>query len=255
MSSKPGIRNVPAPPNSKAGTPYTRFIPREELGDFASWTPGAFGGTDAAAEGSISAGRPQPAQAAAQPPEPTDAEWQQRIAAARQTGYQDGYRDGLAALENFKSAFAQQATAQIGALLESFDRQTQQLDARIAEALAATARQLAAQVLRHELSVQPSLVAGVATEAVHEVMLSARQVSVFAHPDDLPLIAEGAAEALAQRGARLIADATLVRGDVVVDSDVGHVDARVQTRWAQALAALGSVAEADEVVPTRDLRP
>lgn len=255
MSSKPGIRNVPPPPNSKAGTPYTRFIPREELGDFASWTPGAFGGADAASEGSFPGGRPQPAQAAAQPPEPTAAEWQQRIAAARQAGYQDGYRDGLAALENFKSAFAQQATAQIGALLDAFERQTQLLDGRVAEALALAARQLAAQVLRHELSVQPAVVASVAAEAVHEVMLSARQVSVFAHPDDLPLIAEGAAEALAQRGARLIADATLVRGDVVVDSDVGHVDARVQTRWAQALAALGSVADAGEVTPAGDSRP
>jgi len=43
MSTKPGIRNIPPPPNSKAGNAYTRFIPREELGDFASWTPGAFG--------------------------------------------------------------------------------------------------------------------------------------------------------------------------------------------------------------------
>jgi flagellar assembly protein FliH len=161
MSSKPGIRNVPPPPNSKAGTPYTRFIPREELGDFASWTPGALGGAGGA-DGLGSGGRPQPTAAATPPAEPTAAEWQQRITAARQAGYQDGYRDGLAALENFKSAFAQQATAQIGALLEAFDRQTQTLDARIAEALAATARQLAAQVLRHELSVQPALVAGVA---------------------------------------------------------------------------------------------
>jgi flagellar assembly protein FliH len=253
MSSKPGIRNVPPPPNSKAGTPYTRFIPREELGDFASWTPGAFAGVGGAAGAGPVGGRPQPTAAATQPPEPSAAEWQQRIAAARQAGYQDGYRDGLAALENFKSAFAQQATAQIGALLEAFDRQTQALDARVAEALALTARQLAAQVLRHELSVQPALVAGVAAEAVHEVMLSARQVSVYAHPDDLPLIAEGAAEALAQRGARLIADTTLVRGDVVVDSDVGHVDARVQTRWAQALAALGSAAVAGETL--RDGEP
>jgi flagellar biosynthesis/type III secretory pathway protein FliH len=36
-----------------------------------------------------------------------------------------------------------------------------------------------------------------------------------------------------------VADAGLQRGDVRVDSDVGHTDARVETRWAQALAALG----------------
>ncbi len=243
MTSKPGIRNIPPPPNSKAGNSYTRFIPREELGDFASWTPGAFGGAQAERPGV------RPAAAPAEPAaEPTAAEWQARIAAARQAGYQDGYRDGLAALENFKAGFAQQATAQVGALLEAFDRQTEQLDAQLADAVARTAVQLAAQVLRHELAVQPEAVAGVASEAVHAIMLSSRHVVVHVHPQDLPLVAEGADEALAARGARLVADATLARGDVRVDSDVGQIDARVETRWAQALATLG-LADAAPATP------
>ena len=232
MSHKPGIRNVPPPPNSKAGTPYTRFIPREELGDFASWTPGSFGPSPGAAADAARAA-PEP------PPEPTTAEWQARIAAARQAGYQDGYRDGLVALEEFKASFAQQATAQVGALLEAFDRQTERLDAQLADAVARTAVQLARQVLRHELASSPTLVAAVATEAVNAVLLSARHVVVHVHPQDMPLVAEGAAEALEARGARLVADATLQRGDVLVESDVGHTDARVEMRWAQALAGLG----------------
>ncbi len=234
MSTKPGIRNIPPPPNSKAGTSYTRFIPREELGDFASWSPGAFG---TAGEADAPAG---PTKAAPPPPpEPTAADWQARVAAARQAGYQDGYRDGLAALENFKASFAQQATAQVGALLEAFDHQTEQLDAQLADTLARTAVQLAAQVLRHELAQNPALVAQVASEAAHAIMLSARHVVVHVHPQDLPLVAEGADEALAARGARLVADPALARGDVLVESDVGHIDARIATRWAQALATLG----------------
>ena len=239
MSSKPGIRNIPPPPNSKAGSSYTRFIPREELGDFASWTPGAFG----AGTGAGPAQGPGPQATPEPPPEPTAADWQARVAAARQAGYQDGYRDGLAALEEFKASFAQQATAQVGALLEAFDRQTERLDAQLAGTVARTAVQLAAQVLRHELATNPQLVASVASEAVNAVLLSARHIIVHVHPQDLPLVAEGAEEALAARGARLLPDATLARGDVVVDSDVGHIDARVEMRWAQALAALG-VAEA-----------
>ena len=237
MTSKPGIRNIPPPPNSKSGTAYTRFIPREELGDFASWTPSSFGstGSNPAAGGAKAAPPPVP--------EPTAADWQARIAAARQAGYQDGYRDGMAALENFKSSFAQQATAQIGALLEAFDRQTEQLDAQLADTVARTAVQLAGQVLRHELAAQPQLVATVASEAMHAIMLSARHVVVHLHPQDLPLVAEGAEEAIATRGARLVADPALARGDVLVESDVGHIDALVEMRWAQALASLG-VAEA-----------
>jgi flagellar assembly protein FliH len=238
MSNQPkfgGFPNVPPPQGSKASTAYQRFIPREELGDFASWRPDTFGGG--------------PAAAPATPPEPTTADWEARIAAARQAGYQDGYRDGMAALENFKQSFAQQATAQIGALLESFDEQLTALDGEISRTLAASAVQLARQVLRTELQQRPEIVAQVAAEAVGAVMLSARHIAVHVHPHDLPLVAEGAAEALQARGARLHADAGVPRGGVMVESDVGAVDARIAQRWAQAAAALGSTLPLDDEEP------
>ena len=228
--NKPLFKNVPSPAGSKANTGYTRFIPREELGDFASWQPGTFGG----------AAGPQAAESAAALAEPTAADWQARVLAARQSGYQDGYRDGLVALENFKQTFAQQATSQIGTLLDAFDEQLAALDGEMSQALARTAVLLAQQVLRCELTQRPELVAKVASEAVNAVMLSARHISVHVHPQDLHLVAEGAEEALAARGARLQADAALERGGVLVQSDVGAIDARIAARWAQAAAALSS---------------
>ncbi len=213
---------------NRGGNGYSRFIPREELGDFAAWKPAGFG-------------NPQPAPNAppAPPPEPTAEEWRARVAAARQAGYQDGYRDGLVALEGFKQSFAAQATAQIGHLLQGFDRQFAQMEAQIAESVARTAVQLARQVVRHELAAEPQLVAKVAAEAVNAVLLSARHITVRVHPQDLPMVAEGAEEALQARGARLLADETVERGGVLVDSDVGSIDARVATRWNQAAEALG----------------
>lgn len=235
MSKGSGFKNVPAPEGSKAGTGYGRFIPAEELGaDFSSWQPGSFGGVD----------RRQTARQAAPgapeaPRELTAAEWQARGIAARQTGYQEGYRDGLVALESFKQSFAQQATAQIGALLDGFDAQLKALDGEIAQALARTAVLLGRQVLRDELSQRPELVAIVAAEAVEAVLLSARHITVQVHPHDLPLVAEGAEEALAARGARLQANEAIERGGVLVQSDMGAIDARIEARWALAAAALG----------------
>ncbi|MDE1929692.1 MAG: flagellar biosynthesis protein, partial [Burkholderiales bacterium] len=63
--------------------------------------------------------------------------------------------------------------------------------------------------------------------------------TVQVHPHDLPLVAEGAEEALAARGARLIANPGIERGGVLVESDVGAIDARIASRWAQAAQALG----------------
>jgi len=215
----------------KGPNPYSRFIPREELGDFAAWKPGAFSGA------------PADKDAAGAPAEPTADEWRARLAAARQAGYQDGYRDGLVALDGFKQSFAAQATAQIGTLLSSFDTQFQDLDQRIAEAVARTAVQLARQVLRSEIAANPAIVSQVAAEAVGAVLLSARHISVHVNPQDLPLVAEGADEALKARGARLVADAGIERGGVLVESDLGSIDARVASRWTQAANALGTDTE------------
>lgn len=41
------LHQMPPPPNPRAGVPYTRFIPREELQGFAAWRPDAFAETPA----------------------------------------------------------------------------------------------------------------------------------------------------------------------------------------------------------------
>lgn len=243
------FRNIPPPEGSKTAASYQRFIPAEELGAFASWTPGAIGASSPASPASPASATPA---APAPPPAPTAADWQARIHAARQAGYQEGYRDGLVALEGFKESFAQQATSQVGALLDAFDTQLQALDEQVARALADSAVHLARQVLRSELQSQPELVARVAAEAVTAVMLSARQITVQVHPLDLPLVQDGAAEALALRGARLVASASIARGGVLVHSDVGSIDARIAGRWAQAAAALGSALPLDGDDTERD---
>lgn len=234
------LHNVPPPAkgNGSSGKPganaYQRFIPREEVGQAAPWNPGSFGSAEAAAA--------EAAGPAAAPPDET--EWLARLAQARQQalqeGYQSGYRDGLAALEGFKQSFAAQATAQIGALLDAFNEQTRALDAELAQAVVRTVLQLGRQVLRHELAVRPELVAVVATDAVNAVLLSARQMVVHVNPADLPLVEEGAGDTLRARHARLVADASVARGGVKLESDVGLIDAQIGTRWAQAAAQLGA---------------
>jgi flagellar assembly protein FliH len=225
-------RDRPPPPAGDRGAPaYARFIPREELQGFAAWTPDALGG--ASRHGTGAPAEPAPA-------EPNAAELlQAQMHAARQAGYQDGYRDGLVALDNFKRTFAAQTTAQVGALVQRFDAELAALERQMADALARTATELARQVVRSELAARPELVARVVDDAVQAVLLSARHIRVLVHPDDHALVAQGAAEVLTARGARLVASADVPRGGCLVESDLGEVDARIATRWAQAAAALG----------------
>ncbi|MEN9417285.1 MAG: flagellar assembly protein FliH [Pseudomonadota bacterium] len=220
--------NVPPPPGSRQGSPYTRFIPREELGDFQRWKPGDIEGSE----------RRQYARSRDGVP-PTVEEWRALVTQARQEGYQQGYSDGLVALENFKHSFTTQTSTQIGMLLRAFDEQMQALEERMAESVARTAILLARQVLRLELTTRPELVASLAADAVQAVQLSARHVVVRVHPEDLALVAQGAAEVLQARGARLQADPDIARGGCKVQSDADIVDGRLEARWTQACAALG----------------
>lgn len=236
-SSKHGFRNVPPPAGgSKPSSLYTRFIPREELDSFSAWTPGSLGGDGA------------PAGAAAPSAEPSLSAEQiiaEQLNAARQGGYHDGYRDGLAALDSFKQSFAAQTTAQVGALLQSCQGQLDALQQQMATAMASAAVSLARQVVRSELQGNPGLVVQVAEEALETLLLSARHVTVRVHPDDHALVAHGAAETLAARGGRLVADTAITRGGCIVESDIGIIDASLETRWRRAAAALGSEAAWD----------
>ncbi len=297
------VRQVPPPPVHDAPTAsLTRFIPGEELADFAHWSPAAFadpavlpiqrGGAiqpfasdspppgtasadaaanpaastpaSAAAPTPLAAGDPLATDASAPapaPPEPTDlrqlllaaaraelqAEFDQRLAtdtaaaaqAARHQGYQDGYRDGLVALESFKESHARQAATQVARLVLAFDDELEALEQGLAAGVARTATELARQVVRSELTQRPALVAQVAREAVEAMLRSARQITVLLHPDDHALVAAGCADTLAARGARLQTRPDIERGGCRVESDSGVVDASVASRWAQATQALG----------------
>jgi flagellar assembly protein FliH len=211
------------------GSQHTRFIPREELEGFATWRPHAFDDPSSPLQGARSP-RDNAQRAASD---------QAALQGARQAGYQDGYRDGLVALESFKQSFAAQMTAQLGALVAAFDAEFAGLESQIADSVAASATALARQVVRSELVQRPELVATVAAQAVEAVLLSAKHIRVHVNPDDLALVKEGAADALAARSARLMADATVSRGGCRVESDLGRIDAGIETRWAQAAATLG----------------
>jgi flagellar assembly protein FliH len=224
-------KNIPSPNENRAGN-YARFIPREELSSFAAWQPSALSG------GSQAAGAPQ--RTAPEPPKVDPAiQAAAALRAARQSGYQDGYRDGLAALDAFKQSFASQTTTQIGTLLQSFGEELDGLQQEMARTLAVTATHLARHIVRDELATSPALVAGVAQEALDTLLLSARHITLRVHPDDHPLVAQGAADVLAARGARLLSDPSMTRGGCLVESDIGVIDASLEARWRRAAAAVG----------------
>lgn len=239
MATRPPPRQVPPPERregDRRGT-YARFIPGEELQGAKSWNLDNLGGT--AAPSPFAPAKPAAAAAPVEPPAPPEPDLQELLHAARQAGYQDGYRDGMAALDAFKHSFAQQISAQVGVLVKNFDAEMQALEGDMAQSVARIAVELARQVVRSELSQNPELIARVAHDAVEALQLSARHVRVRVHPDDFPLVQEGAGREMQAREAQLIPDAEVARGGVKVDADIASVDATIATRWQQAVSSIG----------------
>lgn len=242
MATRPPPRQVPPPDrreNERRGT-YARFIPGEELQGAKAWNLDNLGGNAPASPfAQAKPAAPAPTAAPVQPPPPPEPSVQELVHTARQTGYQDGYRDGMAALDAFKHSFAQQISAQVGQVVKNFDTEMQSLEGDMAQAVARIAVELARQVVRSELQQRPELIARVAHDAVEALQLSARHVRVRVHPDDFPLVQEGAGPELQAREAQLIPDAEVARGGVKVDADVASVDATIAARWQQAVSAIG----------------
>ena len=182
------------------------------------------------------------ARAEAAPP-PVAPNVEELVNQARQDGYQDGYRNGLAALESYKQTQAAQMAAymseQVGALASDFHHRLESLEQQLAGRIAGVALELARQVVRSELKLNPELVVEVADQALGALLTSARQVLVRMNPEDHAMAQAQLTETLEARGARMVPDASVQRGGCLVESDIAVVDATIEARWARAAAAMG----------------
>jgi len=183
------------------------------------------------------------------PPEPAP-DIDALVREARQAGYQDGYRDGLAALESVKQSHAAQMASfmsdQVGALVGEMQQRLDTVEQQLSGRIAGVALELARQVVRSEITLRPDVVVAVAEEALNTLLASARQVTLRLNPEDQALVRGVLDEQLAARGARAVPDPHLTRGGCVVESDIAVVDASVEARWHTAAAAMGLRMEWDE---------
>jgi len=229
-------------PTRGPANPWGRFIPREEMGDYASWQPNSFGELPRKRPPLSAPAPPPPAEpdpALLAPPPPSEADWLARIAEAREQAYQDGLRDGQETAEMMRQQHQAQVGRQFAEVVGALDAQWDQLEQGMAKAVTRTAVQLARQVVRHELVTAPELVARVAEEAIHALVMTARHLRLRVAPADHALVAQGAAELLKTRGVQLMADPAVEAGGCVLESDIGQIDARIAGRWAQAAAVFG----------------
>jgi flagellar biosynthesis/type III secretory pathway protein FliH len=125
--------------------------------------------------------------------------------------------------------------AQAGATLAGVAAAREQRLSGLERELAAVALDVAGKLVGRALAVDPALVLDLARGAL-ETVRTRREVVLRVHPDDAVLLrtSSPALSSLLERApaVALREDSGLVRGDVIVETEAGRVDARVEAKLA-----------------------
>ncbi len=208
---------------------FGRFIPKEHVGDVASWEFQTLGGGKAARSSGA------PAHAAAPISE--------RERRAFERGRQQGFHEGQQEAQRQKTQHARQLERVLDALRARFV----ELESAAADAVLDLALEIARQVVRREIETQRDAVLPVVREAVTAIVDEHTHPRVHLHPDDLWLIQADLDTDGLYQGCRFVPDASIARGGCRVETAQAEVDATLATRWRRALGALG--VDADELPP------
>jgi flagellar assembly protein FliH len=122
--------------------------------------------------------------------------------------------------------------------LEALSRPLAHLDDVVHEQVALLATHLARSLVRRELRADPSQVIAIVRETVALLPAATRGVRVMLHPEDAALVRERVQVSGPESAWTLVDDPALARGDCRVHTDYAQIDARMETRLKEALAAL-----------------
>lgn len=213
---------------------YSRFIPGEEIDAVAQWR---FGAVDAA-----TMLLEEQARARVQ---------EEQAEAFRQEGYAQGFADGsvqghgqamLEAQEQvnaFLNNQGQETAQQLAALVASAHAQLDAAEQVAARGLLELACELARQVLRHEISINPNALLPVIREALTPLIADSKSTVLKLHPLDMDMLQDVLRSEYPNLPLTLLADASIARGGCLVQSAGTQIDGTLEKRWARAVGQLG----------------
>ena len=212
---------------------YSRFIPGEEIDAVEQWN---FGAVDTAS-----------LVLAAQVKVREQAFDQVKSDALKQEGYAEGFAQGraqatLEAQRQMRDYVANEGHKAAQGFVQLFaTAQTELADAEqvMARGVLELACELARQVLRHELSVNPHALQPVIREALGLLVTDNKSALVRLNPLDLEVLEDVVRAEYLNLGLTFVADATLSRGGCLVESTGTVIDGTVEKRWLRAIGTLG----------------
>lgn len=247
-------------PSSKARA-YSRFIPREDVGEFTPWRFAAVDGSDAFLP------QPQPkskakskaevlaeevataeAEAAAQALEAAaEAARQQQHQQERDDAYahgQDKGREEAAAewqqrMDDYVANSGQEMAHRLDAVVQTLSASLEAMRQHMAQDVLQLATDLARQVVRQELRTNTAALQPVVTEALDMLIADGRPATVRLNPADHAVVSAALRDNFPDTTVQWLADAQVPEGGCLVESGGTVVDGTLEKRWQRAIIPLG----------------
>lgn len=157
------------------------------------------------------------------------------LSQGREQGREAGHAAGYAAGAEAARREAQELQALAAASADALDA----VQAEMGQAMVSLALDIAQQVLRDTLAVQPERILDVIREIFHAEPERQSLLELRLNPADLELVRKYLEADAGLRNWRLSADPMVERGGCLARTALGDIDATIQTRWRRVAAALG----------------
>ena len=237
-------------PSSKARA-YSRFIPREDVGEFTPWRFAAVDGSDALL--------PKPSAVAATVVDPEAEAAALALEAAKEVARQqqhqqerdDAYAHGVEKgredasiewqqrMDDYIANTGQEMAQRLDAVVQTLSASLEGMRQHMAQDVLQLASDLARQVVRQELRTNPAALQPVVTEALDMLIADGRPATVRLNPADHAAVSAALREKFTDTPVQWLADAQVPEGGCLVESGGTVVDGTLEKRWQRAIISLG----------------
>ncbi len=151
-------------------------------------------------------------------------------------GRKEGRSKGYAEATEKVDAESRQLLQSLNAILNSLAEPVSLLDDEMETSIAELTLAIARQLVRREIKVEPGEIVAIVREAVRALPISARNPTIYLHPEDIQLVRDAFSLAEDDQSYRLEEDLLLTRGDCRVETESSFIDASIEARIS-AIAA------------------
>lgn len=154
----------------------------------------------------------------------------------QQQAYQEGFAAGMKDGRAESHVIAQRMQSMLGALHHAMS----QFEEAMAQEIMDLALDIARQMVRASLQIEPALVLAVVREAIQNLPQAYQRPTLMVNPEDAQLVRDLLTQEYQEEVWRIIEDPHMERGGCRIETSTSEIDARIESRWQRIVSALGT---------------